>query len=187
MTQEVYARKVEIGEHWDNIRNYVLNIIGPNRENIISKNFTLNDVDFMRFIYNELKEPLEAIGFKNTIPKSVILFGVKANTTGSIHVDGFSLERKNASNFAINIPIENCDLGVMNWYGGEYFLSETKTKEDLMYLKLNWKEEPKVVYSEVINSPTIVKVNIPHNVENMMDKHRLILSIRYVPDLGLSW
>jgi len=64
-------------------------------------------------------------------------------------------------------------------------LVENKTKEGLKLLKIKWKEEPKVIERALINEPTIVQVNVPHNVENLSDQQRLMLSIRFVPDLAV--
>ena len=73
----------------------------------------------------------------------------------------------------------------MNWYSGEYTLSETKTPEGLALLKINWNCDPAIIESTVVDVPTIVKVNTPHNVDNRSNKHRLMLSIRWIPDLVL--
>lgn len=181
-----YYKKIDLGPAWQEIQNYIVEKVLPNEpENLQSKLFGINDTDFMSFIYRTLKDPLESYGFKNRIPKGAILFGNDPNRTYGIHIDGYSLDRKNASNYAINIPIQNCEKGYMNWYTGDYNLTETKTNEGLALLKINWKGDPIVVERTIVDVPTIVQVNIPHNVENQTDKRRLMLSLRFVPDLAL--
>lgn len=178
--------KIDIGSAWKEIQDYVLTSVVPDCPNpLVSKVFEQKDKDFMLFVFNALQKPLRENGFGVMLPKGGILFGNDPGAVMGIHIDGYSMDRKNASNFAINIPILNCEQGYMNWYSGAYELTETKTKEGLKHLKINWKEEPVIAERAIIDSPTIVRVNIPHNVENLSDKRRLMLSIRYVPDLAL--
>ena len=180
-----YSR-VDLGSSWFEIQNYILEKVIPNESvGLISKTFGLYDKEFMLTMYNLLNVPLANLGFANRIPKGAILFGNGPGESAGIHIDGYSLERKNASNFALNIPILNCEQGYMNWYKGAYDLVEDKTKEGLKLLKIEWKEEPEIIERALINQPTIVRVNVPHNVENLSDQQRLMLSIRFVPDLAL--
>lgn len=180
-----YSR-IDLGSAWVEIQNYILEKVIPHEPaDLVSKTFGLYDKEFMYTIYNLLNVPLAMHGFPNRIPKGAILFGNGPGQSAGIHIDGYSLERKNASNFALNIPILNCEHGYMNWYDGEYELEEDKTKEGLKLLKIEWKEEPKIIERALINEPTLVKVNVPHNVENLSNQQRLMLSIRFVPDLAL--
>jgi len=180
-----YSR-IDLGSSWVEIQNYILKKIVPNEPvDLVSKTFGINDNEFMLTMYRLLNVPLAKHGFVNRIPKGAILFGNGPGQSAGIHIDGYSLERKNASNFALNIPILNCEQGYMNWYDGAYDLVEDKTKEGLKLLKIHWKEEPKIIERALINEPTLVKVNVPHNVENLSNQQRLMLSIRFVPDLGL--
>lgn len=180
-----YSR-IDLGPAWVEIQNYILEKVVPNEPpGLISKTFTLYNQDFMLTMYKLLNGPLAKHGFVNRIPKGAILFGNGPGQSAGIHIDGYSLERKNASNFALNIPILNCDQGWMNWYKGEYDLVEDKTKEGLKLLKIEWKGEPEIIERALINEPTLVKVNVPHNVENLSNQQRLMLSIRFVPDLAL--
>jgi hypothetical protein len=181
-----HYNRIDLGPAWVEIQNYILGKIVPNEPvDLVSKIFGINDTEFMLTMYRLLNAPLAKCGFVNRIPKGAILFGNGPGQSAGIHIDGYSLERKNASNFALNIPILNCEQGYMNWYNGEYELVENKTKEGLKLLKIKWKEEPKVIERALINEPTIVQVNVPHNVENLSDQQRLMLSIRFVPDLAV--
>ena len=180
-------QKIDLGSGWQEIQNFILNKVVPYEpKNLQSRLFGVNDKEFMALVYRVLKDPLASYGFPNRIPKGAILFGSDPAKSYGIHIDGYSLERKNASNFALNIPIQNCEQGYMNWYGGEHTLSETKTAEGLGLLKIHWNCDPEIIEQTIIDVPTIVKVNLPHNVENRHpDKHRLMLSIRFTPDLVL--
>ncbi len=178
--------RIDLGPAWQEMQKYILEKVVPNEpKGLISKVFGINDTEFMSTAYRLLSGPLEKHGFPGRIPKGAILFGNGPNASAGIHIDGYSLERKNASNFALNIPIQNCHQGYMNWYKGDYNLVETKTKEGLAHLKIEWKEKPEIAERILVDVPTIVRVHIPHNVENLSDQRRLMLSIRFVPDLAL--
>lgn len=117
--------------------------------------------------------------------KTAIMFINAARFVQAVHIDGFDLERVNAANTALNLPILNCDHGPMYWYSGNYHLSETDDMK-LKYLKINWHEEPALATVKIINKPTFVKIDIPHNIENRSGSPRLMLSIRFTEDLLLE-
>jgi hypothetical protein len=114
---------------------------------------------------------------------NAIIFGIKPNSAIKLHVDGYTLNRDNARNYALNIPIAHCNLGVMHWYDGDYTLIEDKTEEALPYLKIIWNSAPHTLASAVIDRPTVVKVDVPHSVYNHSTEHRVILSLRFDPDI----
>jgi hypothetical protein len=118
--------------------------------------------------------------------KSAIVFGQGSGSIQEIHVDGFGINRKGASNWALNIPIANCEHGEMIWYSGKFHLSETANTQGLKYLELNWDEEQQIQESIVVDRPTIVKIDIPHQVINRSDKRRLMLSVRFTPDISIG-
>ncbi len=114
--------------------------------------------------------------------KSAIVFAQAPENVQELHVDGFTVNRAGASNWALNLPIT--EVGEMLWYGGKFHLSETANGEGLKYLQLNWDEEHTVIESAMIDRPTIVRVDVPHQVINQSkDQRRLILSARFTPDI----
>jgi hypothetical protein len=117
--------------------------------------------------------------------KTAIMFINEANFIQDLHVDGFNVERANASNTALNLPILNCDNGPMHWYNGNFFLTKSPSKT-IKYLKINWTSKPTLAATKIINSPTLVKINIPHHIENKSDSPRLMLSIRFFKDIPLE-
>lgn len=117
--------------------------------------------------------------------KTAIMFINDANFVQDLHIDGFTVERVNASNTALNLPILNCETGSMNWYDGDFFLTKSPFKT-IKYLKINWREEPKLVATKIVNRPTLVKINVPHHIENRSNSPRLMLSIRFVKDILLE-
>jgi len=119
--------------------------------------------------------------------KDGIFFFLEKNTIQGVHVDGFRADRKDASDMALNIPIRNCGIGSMDWYGGPKYTLEEKTVAEsrrTKYLKLNWESKPEVVASVTIDTPHLVRIDRPHQAKNLCpDKPRVMLSIRFTPDL----
>jgi hypothetical protein len=117
--------------------------------------------------------------------KTAIMFINQGNFKQDMHIDGFTVERKGASNTALNIPILNCNQGPMFWYDGKYQLSN-HDMNGLGYLKLNWSDGPNLVATKIIDSPTIVRINVPHHIENNSSNPRLMLTVRFVEDIPLD-
>ena len=182
-----YYRSLDMPESdWKHIRDYILfDVIGNNDNPIISHTVNLSNYKIKLLLKQLISATLAKAGFEKCEAKSVILFGVPPNSKVNIHVDGYTADRKDSSNFALNIPIQHCEQGVMHWYKGAYTLEEGMTAEKLKHLKIKWDGEPELAYSKVIDSPCIVRVNTPHNVENLSDHYRFILSIRFTPDLAI--
>lgn len=127
---------------------------------------------------------LAVLGIKVKI-KTAIMFINDANFIQDLHVDGFDLDRINASNTALNLPILNCEHGPMSWYEGDFVLTKSPFKT-IKYLKINWQSEPKLAVTKIINKPTFVKIDIPHHIENQSSDPRLMLSIRFTKDILLE-
>jgi hypothetical protein len=148
-----------------------------------AKIFADDDLSYIRNLVE--RDILEVLGIKVRV-KSAIMFINDANYAQKLHVDGSTVDRINDNNTALNIPILNCDSGYMSWYSGDFFLTigQSKTK-GLDYLKINWSTEPCLAVTKIINKPTIVKIDIPHHAENKSDSPRLMLSVRFAPNIPL--
>jgi hypothetical protein len=168
------------------IKDYILfDIVASRDAPVVSHTVNLSNYKIKLLLKNLISETLARHGFEQCEAKSVILFGVPPQSKVNIHVDGYTADRKDSSNFALNIPIQHCEQGVMHWYKGTYTLEEGITAEKLKHLKIVWEGEPELAHSKIIDSPCIVRVNTPHNVENLSDQYRLILSVRFTPDLAI--
>jgi hypothetical protein len=117
--------------------------------------------------------------------KSAIMFINDARFVQDLHIDGYTIERKNASNTALNLPILNCESGPMMWYSGDFYLTKSPSNT-IKYLKINWTTEYKLAATKIINKPTLVCINIPHHIENQSDSPRLMLSVRFTPDIHIG-
>ena len=86
----------------------------------------------------------------------------------------------------------------MIWYEGDFTLFPKLDSPDydsgfkpsrrtnvklLNSLDLNWVGEKTIKDRVIVNRPTIVKVDIPHQVVNAGDKVRSLLAIRFSPDI----
>jgi len=117
--------------------------------------------------------------------KFAAMFGQKPHAVQITHIDGYSTSRVGASNTALNIPIKS--IGQMTWYSGDYHLEEqADSSSKIKYLNLNWLSEPSIKDIAVIDSPTIVRINVPHRVINLHNEPRIVISIRYSPDIFLG-
>jgi len=147
-----------------------------------SQTFTGGDLFFIgSLLSRDIKQEL---GLDVQI-KTAIMFINEPRFLQDLHVDGFSVERINSSNTALNVPILNCDNGPMTWYDGKFNLTESP-HNTIKYLKINWEEEPTIAEHKIINKPTIVKIDIPHHIENQSDEPRLMLSVRFKKDIPIG-
>jgi hypothetical protein len=148
-----------------------------------AKIFVDDDFDHISALIE--RDILEVLGI-SVRARAVIMFINDANFVQNMHVDGSTVERLDANNTALNIPILNCDTGYMSWYSGDFFLTLGQSKAKwLGYLKLNWRTEPQLALTKIINKPTLVKIDIPHHAENRSDGPRLMLSVRFMQDIPL--
>jgi hypothetical protein len=74
----------------------------------------------------------------------------------------------------------------MSWYTGTSYYEEQKNLSDgIKYQQLHI-ENPSILYNNIINSPHVVRTNIPHNINNTLGKKRVMLALRYnknIPEL----
>jgi hypothetical protein len=113
-----------------------------------------------------------------------IIFIQPPKTKGIIHVDGIKPGREGHPNWALNIPITSSDAE-MFWYDGAYTL-KTEDNRGLAYLDIIWHHGPDLAKTIKVDSPIIVNIDTPHSVTNFSNHTRLILSIRFSPDLPIT-
>lgn len=101
------------------------------------------------------------------------------NSWGEVHIDGGNPPR----NCAINIPIYNCERGLMNWFSNEpedhKFISNENTKVHSTNKNREigfWVSEEQMILTQ----PALVRTNNWHNVDNRANKkHRVVFSFRF--------
>lgn len=94
------------------------------------------------------------------------IYTLNPKSSWRIHIDA----KRNA---ALNIPIENSACARTDFYESVDNDSLELVLEKAFYVL---KKEPKKIYSFFLQKPTIINTSIPHNVTNLSDNTRIILS-----------
>jgi len=97
----------------------------------------------------------------------------------NVHID-YSSE-SGLVHSSIVIPVEGCDNTSMYWATGEYDVEVFHLNDGAgTYARPKWKSMPSISERVTIhNTPTLVKVDVPHNVTSRLDgSYRTILSVR---------
>jgi hypothetical protein len=101
-----------------------------------------------------------------------------------IHTDG---NKEYPKFLALNLPVIGCEHSTMNWWKQATFVEvipNTKYYGTGMDL---FESDLPPTYSFALTKPALVQINIPHNVTNMQNYERVILSIRFKSDPVNLW
>jgi hypothetical protein len=121
----------------------------------------------------------------NLTPNMVAVFVRSPKVRAPIHVDGDSEDKLRF--LAINIPIANCEGTYQNYYAIP--TSELEFIEDRGNRYRAYTKEPRPgVFDRVeIVEPHLLRVDMPHDVDNDKDTYRVMLSIRFEPQPLHLW
>ena len=142
--------------------------------------FFIQDTKHFRTSCPAIGEYLESIGLCQRWSFTGIA-KLEAQGTLPLHSDG-------KCRWALNLPILNCEQSYTIWYDAE--LKEDVVKPVVIdgvvtsasYVK--YREETAVEIDRVCsNQPLWVNVQTPHSAINYSDKPRIILSLRFSPEL----
>ena len=104
-------------------------------------------------------------------------FVCEANMWGETHIDGGDIPR----NCAINIPIADCNKGVMNWFSN----SDVSTPKSTSRTNVHSSDFSKDVNywnskdTMLLTQPALVRTNCWHNIDNRLNPNpRIVFSIR---------
>ena len=101
-----------------------------------------------------------------------------------IHVDGNS---QTSRIFSLNLPLLNCENSEMIWWDNvgvvEYRSHESYGNN---IAKMDGEHKVKLA-SLALTTPHLVRVDVPHSVENNQDKLRAIFSMRFKPEPYHLW
>ena len=101
-----------------------------------------------------------------------------------IHVDGNS-ERSRI--FSLNLPLLNCEQSEMIWWDNVEVV-EYRSHESYGNNIAKMDSENKIqIASLALTTPHLVRVDIPHSVENNQDNLRAIFSMRFKPEPYHLW
>jgi hypothetical protein len=184
----------KLQEIQDRYRNHMPDVESGETEII---DFDKESEDAQWITQNILPDIEAYTGKKHTFHRAV-LFGQGPKSFQPEHIDGFWPPKDNAIIWSLNIPITNCEQGEMIWYEGDFTVSPKLNSPEydsgfkpsyrtnvklLNSLDLTWVGERKIKDRIVVNQPTIVKVDLPHQVVNASNQVRKLLAVRVSPNL----
>lgn len=173
-----YHLKVNL-PNFEKIQNYFSTIVKNNDDINDNKIIWLTDTD-VEWLNRHID--LTHITKKNNKIIGAFLFIVKPNNNPTdYHIDGTDIDI-NLPKWALNIPIINCENGEMLWADGDYDIVK-KEENGIPWLEVVWNTDPIIVQSFIIDSPSIVKIDVPHKVINHKNCTRIMLTVRFAPDL----
>ena len=111
---------------------------------------------------------------------SCINFFVAPKKNRGIHID---YPNPQYPNWVLNIPIINYEDSEMSWYTGNYSQYTYYRPGGHYSERLTWSSEPTLLESYSIVEPTLVYVDIPHDVRNNGSLPRVLMSIRVTPNI----
>lgn len=111
-----------------------------------------------------------------------ILFHRPGNFPQALHLDCNNDNPPQLMNCAINIPILNCEDSYMEWHSGNYSTSiNSSTGPDGIvrkFIDIAWTSQPQMIDKTIIDSPSLVRVGIPHKV-SVINKTRSLITFRF--------
>jgi hypothetical protein len=120
--------------------------------------------------------------------KSILYFIINPKTISFIHKDIDLDNPANKPNFALNLPLLNCEMTYMKWYEAvdesdiEIFGGPSNGAKTPMLKS----ENSKCIDESNSNHPQIVNVLDWHSIENKSDNDSKIISIRFQNDIKLE-
>jgi hypothetical protein len=174
-----YHRLVNIPT-WNSIRDRFKNRI----KNIKNQRQIVLSAEAKNWLSGQLLPDITALTNKRHTITYAILFIQQPKSECSIHVDGINPTREGHPDWALNIPITESDAE-MSWYEGVYSLN-TKDSQGLPYLDIEWLHGPNLAKTVKVDKPMFVNIDKPHKVVNFSNHVRMILSVRFSPDISIT-
>lgn len=180
--------------NWNQLKNRYADYID---DNIVGQKLIVfeNNSDEVKWIEEQIITDVNRFTGLNHKIKVAVLGGLCSGNLLKEHIDGFNPPRPDACCYSLNIPIKNYENFVMEWYEGNYIPKERQDKpntdsqfvaDEMQHLRPEWLGERKLKSSANILEPTIVQINIPHQVKNYSNKTRVVLAVRFTPDIGIK-
>jgi hypothetical protein len=117
--------------------------------------------------------------------KSLRIFKMKPRCKTGMHVD-YDQWLKIVPRYALNIPLYGCEDSLVKFHRntGEQAIGSNEESGTGGYVYP--KDYTKVFYSSSLNmlTPTLIRIDVPHSVDNFSDHERKILSIRFFEEVG---
>ena len=105
----------------------------------------------------------------------VQVFCITKNSIGSVHKDGIDRQ------CAFNVPLVNCNKGLMQWFDAEFETVQIDNKYTKVRLLKKDADQTSLIpaFSTVVEKPSIVSTNNWHRVHNVGNGERYMLSVRF--------
>lgn len=171
-----YFQPINLGDAWQKIQARYHDL----DRDIIGTRVTMLKEPELKWLNQTLAQAITAYSKDLHQVKMALLFATPERNNPHIHLDG----TKTLGTTAVNIPIR--EKGQMQWFTGKYTVLEQNTSTALKYLQIIWQEQPKMICETEIDQPTLVRIDQPHRVKNLSTKPRLLLTVRWEPDLILA-
>lgn len=107
------------------------------------------------------------------------IFQTAPNNSLAIHVDGTNEWPKL---LALNIPIIGCKNTSMDWWTNVHPTESTHTNEYGKNIQLFDGVNNQVITQLELTEPCMVRIDIPHSVNNPTEQRRIILTVRFMPE-----
>jgi hypothetical protein len=123
---------------------------------------------------------------KNNLSPIMFAVFVRApRVRAPIHVDGDSEDKLRY--LAINLPIANCAGTYQNYYAIPTSNLEFIEDRGNRYRAYTKEARPEIIDKVEITEPYLLRVDMPHDVDNEQDTYRVMLSIRFDPQPLHLW
>jgi hypothetical protein len=130
-------------------------------QEVLEKNFPILSNSIRHVIYDDDR----FFGkFFLTHPRSI----------GDLHID-LRQDQKTIRDWSLNIPIENCQDTYQEWYD-----THDDPYTESAFYALFWRNynSGTLIYKYELITPTILKVSIPHRINNPLNNYRIVMGIR---------
>jgi hypothetical protein len=156
-----------LNKHFDGLEREILS--GVSKDDVLSAAPLLNEF----FLANNLN------------PNMFAVFVRSPGVSAPIHVDGDSESKLRY--LAINLPIANCERTYQNYYAiptSELEFIEDRGNRYRAYTK---EVRPDVVDRVEITEPHLLRIDMPHDVDNNKNTYRVMMSVRFDPQPLHLW
>jgi hypothetical protein len=169
-------------EEWEIIKNEVIDI--EKIEGIVPTHTTsISSYKLPTEHAHKIKEIIN-IRTKRKL-KSLRIFKMKPRCKSGLHID-YDQWMKIFPRYALNIPLYGCEDSFIEFHRntGEQVADSNEESGAGGYFYP--KDYTKVFYNSTLNmlTPTLVRIDVPHTVDNFSDHERKILSIRFFEEVG---
>lgn len=111
-------------------------------------------------------------------------FTTDSNDSIPIHKDG---NDEHPKFLALNLPLFGCNNSLMHWWDNVEIDYSSSTYKYGKNIKMFSGSNKVITHSLELSIPHLVRIDLPHNVANLKDSPRAILSIRFKPEPLHLW